>query len=236
MDDTFLILLAVVAATMVAGVAYRKHRGKRIRAERAAYIQKYTFPAELRNRLQRNHDLSLEGSGRVLEGLRQYFLACLAAQRSPLAKEVGMPSKAVDAAWHEFIVLTKEYAGFCEQAFGRYLHHTPNAMMSEPASAALANTLHQLRGRSFSPAGWAMVGTVPLIFAIDRELGFKDGHVYDESAIHTLESQRQSMIASAASSGGGESSYTGSWGGGDSGGSDGGGGGSCGGGGCGGSS
>jgi hypothetical protein len=229
-DDTFLTLLALVAVAIVAGAAYRKHRGKRVRAVRAAYIQKYTYPAELRNRLQRNHDLSLEGSGRVLEGLRQYFLACLAAQRSPLAKEVGMPSKAVDAAWHEFIVLTKEYASFCEKAFGRYLHHTPQAMMSEPTSASLANTLHQLKGQSLTPAGWAMVGSVPLIFAIDRELGFKDGHVYDESAMHTLESQRQSMIASAAASGGGDASYTGSWGGGsDSG--DGGGGGSCGGGG-----
>lgn len=234
MDDTFLILLALVAVAIVAGAAYRKQRGKRIRAGRAAYIHKYTFPAELRNRLQRNHDLTLEGSGRVLEGLRQYFLACLAAQRSPLSKEVGMPSKAVDAAWHEFIVLTKQYASFCEEAFGRYLHHTPKAMMDVPASAALANTLHQLRGQALSPAGWAMVGTVPLLFAIDRELGFKDGHVYDESAIHTLESQRQSMIASSGSSGGGEASYTGSWGGGG----DSGGGGSCGGGGggCGGSS
>lgn len=232
MDDTFLILLALVAVAIVAGAVYRKQRAKRIRAERAAYIQKYTFPAELRNRLQRNHDLSLEGSGRVLEGLRQYFLACLAAQRSPLSKEVGMPSKAVDAAWHEFIVLTKEYASFCEKAFGRYLHHTPGAMMATPSNEALANTLHQLRGQALSPTGWAMVGTVPLIFAIDRELGFKDGHVYDESAIHTLESQRQSMIASAGSSGG-DSGYAGSWGGGsDSGGGGGdGGGGSCGGGG-----
>ncbi len=240
MDDTFLTLLVLVAVAIVAGAVYRKQRGKRLRTERAAYIQKYAFPAELRNRLQRNHDLSLEGSGRVLEGLRQYFLACLAAQRSPLAKEVGMPSKAVDAAWHEFIVLTKEYASFCEKAFGRYLHHTPKAMMDVPTSAALANTLHQLRGPALSPAGWAMVGTVPLIFAIDRELGFKDGHVYDESAIHALEAQRQSMIASASSSAGGDAAYAGCWGGGSDsggGGGDGGAGGSCGGGGgCGGSS
>ncbi len=241
MDDTFLTLLVLVAVAIVAGAIYRKQRGRRLQAERAAYIQKYAFPAELRNRLQRNHDLSLEGSGRVLEGLRQYFLACLAAQRSPLSKQVGMPSKAVDAAWHEFIVLTKEYASFCEKAFGRYLHHTPKAMMDVPTSAALANTLHQLRGQALSPAGWAMVGTVPLIFAIDRELGFKDGHVYDESAIHALEVQRQSMLASASSSAGGDAGYAGSWGAGSDsgggGGDGGGGGGSCGGGGgCGGGS
>src|SRR5688572_2357740 len=227
-----IIVIAIIAAG--AGSVIRRKRRNSLQRERAGFIQQYAFPPELRNRLQRNHDLSLAASGKVLEGLRQYFLACLAAQRSPLAKEVGMPSKAVDAAWHEFIVLTKEYASFCEKAFGRYLHHTPQAMMSEPTSASLANTLHQLKGQSLTPAGWAMVGSVPLIFAIDRELGFKGGHMYDESAIHTLESQRQSLIASAGS---GDPGYAGSWGGGgDTGGSDGGGGSCGGGGGCGGSS
>src|SRR6185369_8178782 len=120
----------------------RKARMAKLRT-RAKFIQQYAFPAELRNRLQRNTGLDLAQSGRVLEGLRQYFLACLSAHRSRIAKEVGMPSKAVDAAWHEFIVLTKEYAAFCEKAFGRYLHHTPGAMMATPTSAALANTLHQ---------------------------------------------------------------------------------------------
>ena len=210
--------------------------------KRAEFIQRYSFPSELRNRLQANTGLTLEQSGRVLEGLRQYFLACLAAQRKAIAKEVGMPSKAVDAAWHEFIVLTKEYAKFCDQAFGRYLHHTPKAMMDTPTSAALANTLHQLRGQSLSPAGWAMVGSVPLIFALDRELGFKEGHVYDDAAIHELEGLRQAQLAAVSSGGGSAGSDSGSswtWSGGSDTSSDsgGGGGGSCGGGGggCGGS-
>src|SRR5688572_16638682 len=175
-----IIVIAIIAAG--AGSVIRRKRRNSLQRERAGFIQQYAFPPELRNRLQRNHDLSLAASGKVLEGLRQYFLACLAAQRSPLAKEVGMPSKAVDAAWHEFIVLTKEYAKFCEQAFGRYLHHTPKAMMDTSTQAALANTLHQLKGQALTPAGWAMVGTMPLLFALDRELGFADGHIYDESA------------------------------------------------------
>ena len=230
------IFLAIFAA------AARKVRRVHQQAKRAEFIQRYTFPAELRNRLQRNHDLSLEASGRVLEGLRQYFLACLAAQRRAIAKEVGMPSKAVDAAWHEFIVLTKEYAKFCDQAFGKYLHHTPKAMMDTPTSAALANTLHQLRTPALTPAGWAMVGTVPLLFAIDRELGFKDGHMYDDGAIVGLEQMRQVQLAAVGGSSGGGDSGSYSWSGSSDntpdsgGGSDGGGGGSCGGGGgCGGS-
>lgn len=253
-----LILIVVVVAGVAGAVFLRRRRLELVRA-RAKFIQQYAFPMELRNRLQRNTGLDLAQSGRVLEGLRQYFLACLSAQRSPIAKEVGMPSKAVDAAWHEFIVLTKEYAAFCLKAFGKYLHHTPGAMMSTPTPAALANTLHQLKQPAIGPAQWAMLGTVPLLFAIDRELGFKDGHMYDEGAIQQLEATRQMQLAAASSSGGSSDSGTGSgssgsssdsgsswfsWGGsgdssGDSsgGGSDGGGGGSCGGGGggCGGS-
>jgi hypothetical protein len=240
--ETVAILIVVAVLAAVAAAAIRRKRRIALQRERATFIQKYAFPPELRNRLQRNHDLSLEASGKVLEGLRQYFLACLAAQRSPLAKEVGMPSKAVDAAWHEFIVLTKAYADFCEKAFGKYLHHTPKAMMETTTKDALANTLHQLKQPSISPAAYAMVGTVPLLFALDRELGFKDGYLYDEPAIQDLEVHRQMQLAAVSGSGGsGSDSGSTSWsssGGSDSpGGSDGGGGGSCGGGGgCGGGS
>jgi hypothetical protein len=242
METVAVIIVIAVLAAVAAAVIRRKRRIALQRA-RARFIQQYAFPPELRNRLQRNHDLSLEASGKVVEGLRQYFLACLSAQRSPLAKEVGMPSKAVDAAWHEFIVLTKAYADFCEKAFGKYLHHTPKAMMDTPTKDALANTLHQLKQPSISPAAYAMVGTVPLLFALDRELGFKDGHVYDEPAIQDLEVHRQMQLAAVSGSGSASDSGSTSWsssGGSDSpadaGASDGGGGGSCGGGGCGGSS
>ena len=202
-DPTVPLVVAAVIVAAIVGVVLRRSRRLALLRERARFIQGYRFPAELRNRLQANTGLTLEQSGKVLEGLRQYFLACLAAQRKAIAKEVGMPSKAVDAAWHEFIVLTKEYAKFCEQAFGRYLHHTPRAMMDTPTSAALANTLHQLKGQSLTPAGWARVGTMPLLFALDRELGFKEGHLYDDGAIHQLEGVRQAQLAAASGSSGG---------------------------------
>lgn len=35
------------------------------------------------------------------------------------------PSKAVDVAWHAFILNTAEYAIFCERIAGRFLHHEP---------------------------------------------------------------------------------------------------------------
>lgn len=233
--ETLLTAVFILVVAVAGGAIFLRKRRRALQRQRAEFIQRYTFPAELRNRLQRNHDLSLENSGRVLEGLRQYFLACLSAQRRSIANNVGMPSKAVDAAWHEFILLTKEYAKFCEQAFGKFLHHTPKAMMETPTSAAVANTLHQLRGPTLTPAAWAMVGTVPLLFALDRELGFKDGHMYDEGTIHELEGVRQAQLAMASSGSGGDSgSSSTSWSSTDSSPSDSGGGGSCGGSSCGG--
>lgn len=35
------------------------------------------------------------------------------------------PSLNVDLAWHEFILCTRLYHAFCDQHFGRYIHHSP---------------------------------------------------------------------------------------------------------------
>lgn len=35
------------------------------------------------------------------------------------------PSQRVDIAWHEFILFTQTYHRFCEECFGRFIHHHP---------------------------------------------------------------------------------------------------------------
>ena len=35
------------------------------------------------------------------------------------------PSQRVDLAWHELILCTRYYADFCEQRYGRFIHHHP---------------------------------------------------------------------------------------------------------------
>ena len=50
----------------------------------------------------------------MLRGLRQFFMAHLRSGR----KFVAMPSKLVDAAWHEFILHTQGYQRWCAAAFG----------------------------------------------------------------------------------------------------------------------
>ncbi|MEU2428320.1 hypothetical protein ABZ611_02170 [Streptomyces sp. NPDC007861] len=36
-----------------------------------------------------------------------------------------VPSKLVDIGWHTFILHTVDYAAFCEQVVGRFVHHVP---------------------------------------------------------------------------------------------------------------
>ncbi len=144
------------------------------RKRRRAFVESYEFPvalrAKLRQRLDNEHQVAV-----ALEGLREWYLACLHAGGETL----GMPSRAVDVAWHEMILMTRTYHAFCERAFGHYLHHSPEAIMDEPMRDSLARTLAAVDGR-------AAIAGVPLLFAIDGELGIEGGYDWDEQQIHQL--------------------------------------------------
>ena len=186
---------------------------------RRAFIESYEFPLALKNKLRDE----LEGDrpvGVALEGLREWYLACLDA--GPDAT-LGMPSRAVDVAWHEMILMTRTYHHFCERAFGYYLHHSPESVMGEPMRDGLARTLAALeRNQALTMAG------VPLLFAIDGELDLAGGQAWAVADIDSLRHHQHYLDR------GGSGSYGGGHAGGCASGGDGGGGGGCGGGGCGG--
>ena len=56
-------------------------------------------------------------------GLRQWLRCCGPALRD--GKAIGMPSHAVDEAWHGLILCTARYSEFCAAAYGTFLHHHP---------------------------------------------------------------------------------------------------------------
>ena len=72
----------------------------------------------------------------VETGLRQWLRCAGAALRD--ARVIGMPSHAVDEAWHGFILCTVQYASFCERAYGRFLHHHPDGGGGAPVGDAAA--------------------------------------------------------------------------------------------------
>jgi hypothetical protein len=195
---------------------FRRSARRREELERRRlYIEGYSFPPALRERIVEHSDLELTSSqvSLVLDGLRAWFVACFDAD----GKTLGMPSRAVDVAWHEFILMTREYQSFCEEAFGYYLHHAPEQTLDEPMPAALRRTLLATDRR---PDLTAYAG-IPLLFALDSQLGLANGQTWTPEDLDQLREQ--------GSDGGGFPGFLG----GDGGGSDGadGGGASCGGGG-----
>jgi hypothetical protein len=113
----------------------RRRRAAR-RAE--AYIASYRFPAHISHRVVRRTPQLDETSWPLVEqGLREWLVCCAWRGRTIL----GMPSRLVDEAWHEFILDSLSYIRFCETAFGEYLHHTPDEAMGTPMPDALADTV-----------------------------------------------------------------------------------------------
>ena len=139
------------------------------RKRRRAFIESYEFPAALEAKLREK----LECDDQVdvaLDGLRAWYLACLDAPGEML----GMPSRTVDVAWHEMILMTRAYHAFCD------LHHSPDSVMDEPLEYGLARTLAVVESQSVAAAG------VPLLFAIDGQLRVEDGYVWEEADIGRL--------------------------------------------------
>jgi hypothetical protein len=212
----------------------RFRRSSRRQAElerRRVYIESYSFPSALREKLEGHPDLDVSATqiSLVLDGLRTWFVACLYAD----GKTLGMPSRAVDIAWHEFILMTREYQSFCDEAFGYYLHHSPEETMDEAMPAGLRRTLTTLER---DPALPGYIG-IPFLFALDGELGIEDGQKWTPEDIVSLRDsgpdEASGVFDGGFSGDGGAGTDGGGWFGGDGGGfgGDAGGGGGCGGGG-----
>ena len=98
-------------------------------------------------------------------GLRQWLRCAGAALRDE--QIIGMPSHAVDEAWHGLILCTAAYARFCDEAYGQFLHHHPDG--TGPATAGAMT--HQL-GRTV--VAWTIVaapGERCVLWDLDSHVG-----------------------------------------------------------------
>jgi hypothetical protein len=141
-------------------------------SRRRRYIEGYVFPDLLARKLAEEFDPELDSAAdvpRVLEGLRWWYVACLCGRRQTL----GMPSRTVDEAWHQMILMTREYHAFCDKAFGYYLHHMPDGAMSTAMGDALANT-RRIAAKHHLPQATIAGVSVPLLFAVDAQVGLQE--------------------------------------------------------------
>src|SRR5262245_23980353 len=98
----------VVGVLMLLVVVCRLFHSVRT-SRRRRYSETYEFPETLADKLYEHHpELTAHDLDRVLAALREWFIACLLAED----QMIGMPSRVVDDAWHEFILMTRRYHAF----------------------------------------------------------------------------------------------------------------------------
>lgn len=149
--------------------------GNATNQEQSSFIETYVFPSLIEHKIKEKYPhLTDHQVAQVQTGLRDFFHACQQASRIM----VGMPSQVVDAAWHEFILDTREYQYFCERAFDRFLHHTPaEAMPTEGDTQEGLKRAWQLTctREGIDPKSPTRL---PLLFALDSELDIPNGFYY----------------------------------------------------------
>lgn len=96
-------------------------------------------------------------------GLRQWLRCCAPALRD--RQVIGMPSRAVDEAWHGFILCTARYSAFCDAAYGQFLHHHPDGAAPDGRAAVRDCQTSSYGGRSLRGHWWP-APTSPVFYGI----------------------------------------------------------------------
>ena len=213
-------LFATIAIGIVLGGALKAWE----MSSRRQFVREASFPRFLGAKLRATYpQLQERDTDLVLRGLRQFFMAHLRSDR----KFVAMPSKLVDAAWHEFILHTQGYQRWCAAAFGGLLHHTPAEVLGRDArrNDGLRRTWYwTCKEESIDPRSPTRL---PLLFALDAKFGVEGGFRYvpDCKDIDAQGASGTHCGSSFGDSGDGSSGDAGGFGGSDSSGGDSGGGG-----------
>jgi hypothetical protein len=82
---------------------------------------------------------------------------------------IGMPSHAVDEAWHGLILCTARYSAFCDAAYGQFLHHHPEG--GAPAGAVSEPMHEQLRRTVIAWEKVAGPDEVCVLWDLDERVG-----------------------------------------------------------------
>ena len=142
---------------------------------RRQFVREAPLPRFLGAKLMVQYpQLSARDTELVLHGLRQFFMAHLRSNR----QFVAMPSKVVDAAWHEFILHTRGYQQWCHAAFGSLLHHSPAEVLGRDArrNDGLRRVwFWACKEESIDPR---QPSRLPLLFALDKKFAIAGGFTY----------------------------------------------------------
>lgn len=102
-------------------------------------LQKFIYNfdiSEVTLRFSQKHKIDEDLAKRYELELKKYFLLRIAQKR-----RYGM-NGLTDDLWHEFILSTQLYTDFCNEAFGRYLHHQPAPPETSQSATAAESIMY----------------------------------------------------------------------------------------------
>lgn len=73
----------------------------------------------------RKHNVSMEIAKKHFRGMLIFLYLCGTSDNT------FTPSEVIDEMWHTFLLSTKDYDDFCQDYFGKKIHHSPDAIISE---------------------------------------------------------------------------------------------------------
>lgn len=124
-------------------------------------------------------------------GLRQWLRCCAAALHDD--RVIGMPSHAVDEAWHGLILCTMRYHTFCSEAFGKYLHHNPAGGAPDNIAATADPMEEQLRRTVIA---WSLVaepGERCVLWDLDRTVGVEEPWGLDHNRVVEIDTAARKL-------------------------------------------
>jgi hypothetical protein len=175
----FLVLLMAVSVIALEG---RQYSRQKIALEDWKFDNSYTQVV-----LQKYPHLQEADVIAAFEQLRLYFQICWRYEK----RLVAMPSRLIDTCWHVFICDTRDYARFCEAAFGRFLHHEPPKGDELQKTGISERNQRQMlaNARAYQGAMRHSVHdslAVSALFSMDERLRIDDGFCYSAEFLESL--------------------------------------------------
>lgn len=169
------ILILLIVSVPLLWWGHRRRQAQ----QRELFIDEYEFPESVVIKFRRQYpELRDADVAKVAQGLRQFFQ--IHRRTHPLP--IGMPSKVVDELWHQFILDTRAYRAFCDQAFGHFFHHVPAGAV--PAGQHVSQDLRRTWREACRLDGLsiATAASLPLLFQLDQQLRVPEGNRFQPHA------------------------------------------------------
>ncbi len=145
------------------------------------FLANYQFPESLDKKILSTYpNLSKDDLMLVKQELKHYFEIKTAYNNQLFS----MPSRVVDVAWHEFILHTRDYHKFCEQAFGHYFHHNPfsgEMSLQNLRESLLRTWIYSCNAENINPK---TPHCLPILFSIDSTLNIPDGNEFSVESVN----------------------------------------------------